>query len=164
LNSVIEAQFEPGDIQGVVFRPLQLFRDGRGWLAELFRKDELPVELLPAMAYVSQTEPGIVRGPHEHVEQADYFAFLGPGDFEIYLWDARPDSPTRHKRTQRICGESSPCAVVVPPGVVHAYKNLSDRPGWVFNAPNQLYAGPGKAHPVDEIRHESRSDSPYRAA
>lgn len=157
-------RFERGDVQDVEFRRPKPFHDQRGWLVELFRKDELAPDLLPAMAYVSQTEPGVVRGPHEHVEQTDYFVFLGPGDFELYLWDARPGSPTRGKRLRRICGESAPCAVVIPPGVVHAYKNVSGYPGWVFNAPNRLYAGPGKKCPVDEIRHEDRPGSPYRAA
>jgi dTDP-4-dehydrorhamnose 3,5-epimerase len=45
--------------------------------------------------------------------------------------------------------------------VVHAYKNTGVVPGWVFNAPNRLYAGEGKRGPVDEIRHEDRADSPF---
>lgn len=59
-------------------------------------------------------------------------------------------------------GASAKQCVVVPPGVVHAYKNISSTPGWVFNAPNRLYAGPGKRSPVDEIRHEDQADSVYR--
>jgi dTDP-4-dehydrorhamnose 3,5-epimerase len=35
-------------------------------------------------------------------------------------------------------------------------------PGWVFNAPNQLYAGWKRSQTVDEIRHENRPDSPFR--
>ena len=76
-------------MSGVTVRPLARHRDGRGWLIELFRCDELPEGYRPAMAYVSETLPGVVRGPHEHVEQADLFAFLGPGDFELHLWDRR---------------------------------------------------------------------------
>jgi dTDP-4-dehydrorhamnose 3,5-epimerase len=52
--------------------------------------------------------------------------------------------------------------VIVPPGVVHGYKNIGDKPGWVFNAPNRLYAGRGKQEPVDEIRHEDEDGSPFR--
>ena len=46
------------------------------------------------MAYVSLTHPGVSRGPHEHVEQADYFCFIGSGVSRVYLWDARKGSPT----------------------------------------------------------------------
>jgi dTDP-4-dehydrorhamnose 3,5-epimerase len=151
-----------GEIAGVEIRPLRSFTDRRGWLAEIYREDELSPELHPVMAYVSETRPGVARGPHEHAEQTDYFVFLGPGDFELYLWDARPGSPTRGAKLRRTCGQSQPCVVIVPPGVVHAYKNVSDQPGWVINAPNRLYAGPGRSEPVDEIRHEDEAGSPYR--
>jgi dTDP-4-dehydrorhamnose 3,5-epimerase len=50
----------------------------------------------------------------------------------------------------------------VPPGVVHAYKNIGSEPGLVFNCPNRLYKGPGRKDPVDEIRHEADKDTPFR--
>ncbi len=149
-------------IEGVVVKPLARHRDHRGWLLEVYREDELPAGQPPVMAYVSETLPGVARGPHEHVEQTDLFAFLGPGEFVLYLWDARPGSPTFGRRTRLAAGESHPQSVLVPPGVVHAYRNVGTTPGWVFNAPNRLYAGRGKQAPVDEIRHEDRPDSPYR--
>ena len=149
-------------IDGVVFKSLGANCDHRGWLVELFRNDELPEDVRPAMAYVSATLPGVARGPHEHVDQTDYFAFVGPGEFKLYLWDARHDSATFGVRTVVEVGESNPQAVIIPPGVVHAYQNVSSVPGWVFNAPNRLYAGEGKRSPVDEIRHEDRADSRYQ--
>jgi dTDP-4-dehydrorhamnose 3,5-epimerase len=144
-----------------MLQSIKRFSDQRGWLIELFRDDELPRENHPVMAYVSETKPGVARGPHEHHEQADYFAFLGPGTFAIYLWDARPESPT-YGNFQRIeAGADEPATLVVPPGVVHAYQNISSENGWVFNAPNRLYAGVGKQEPVDEIRHEDDASSPF---
>jgi dTDP-4-dehydrorhamnose 3,5-epimerase len=154
--------FLDGDIDGVVFRSLSPYRDQRGWLAELYREDDLPAAQHPVMAYVSETLPGVARGPHEHVDQTDYFAFLGPGDFRLYLWDARANSPTRGHRMKVVVGESNQQAVIVPPGVVHAYQNIGSTSGWVFNAPNRLYAGPGKRSRVDEIRHEEHADGAYR--
>lgn len=153
--------FRDGPIDGVVDRMLKCFSDQRGWLTELFRTDELPVEMYPQMAYVSQTQPGVVRGPHEHRDQTDYFVFLGPGDFEVYLWDARQVSPTRGNRQILLAGESKQRLIVIPPGVVHAYRNISSVPAWVLNAPNRLFAGVGRREPVDEIRHENDPYSPY---
>jgi dTDP-4-dehydrorhamnose 3,5-epimerase len=51
--------------------------------------------------------------------------------------------------------------VVIPAGVVHAYKNVGGEPGIVFNCPNRHYKGSGRTGPVDEIRHEDVADSPY---
>ncbi len=149
-------------IDGVVFTPLQQHEDARGWLVELYRNDEIPEENIPAMAYISQTKPGVVRGPHEHDEQSDYFAFIGPGDFRLFLWDARDDSPTRGQEVAVTVGESNPQGVIVPPGVVHAYKNLSTYPGWVINAPNRLYGGWGRNDEIDEIRHEHDRSSRFQ--
>ncbi len=154
--------FTEGPVDGVVFRPLETRADDRGWLVELYREDELPPENRPAMAYVSQTLPAVVRGPHHHLDQSDYFALIGPGEFTLYFWDIRPDSPSWGRRMVVGPVESMRQSVIVPPGVVHAYKNVGTVPGWVFNAANRLYAGKEKQEPVDEVRHEDREDSPYR--
>ena len=67
--------------------------------------------------------------------------FHGPGDFEFYLWDIRSSSPTWGRKLKVLVGESNRQSVIVPPGVVLAYKNISDHAGWVMNFPNRLYAG-----------------------
>jgi dTDP-4-dehydrorhamnose 3,5-epimerase len=149
-------------ISGVVIRELKRFTDTRGWLIELFRRDELDPEYLPAMTYISMTKPGITRGPHEHADQADYFCFIGPSTFRLYLWDNRPSSPTYRLSTTCDLGENRPTAVIVPKGVVHAYKNVGSSDGIVFNAPNRLFAGERRKEPVDEIRHENDPDSRFK--
>jgi len=118
--------------------------------------------LSPAMGYISQTLPGVTRGPHEHVEQTDYFGFIGPSNFKIYLWDNRKDSATFMNRHVLYAGEDSPKSVVIPPGVVHAYRNVGNNPGMVVNFPNKLFAGKGKKERVDEIRHEDDPETIYR--
>jgi dTDP-4-dehydrorhamnose 3,5-epimerase len=151
-----------GIIHDVVTRPLSKHFDDRGWLAELHRDDEIAPEFRPAMSYVSVTKPGVTRGPHEHRDQADFFCFLGPGNFRVVLWDGREGSPTQGVRQILVAGEDQPRSVLVPAGVVHAYRNESAYDAWVFNAPNRLYRGPGRHEPVDEIRHEDDPTGPYR--
>ena len=136
---------------GVVVKPLKKHMDSRGWLIEVYRDDELPEGFDPAMGYLSFTHPGIARGPHEHNEQSDGFVFLS-GEFEVTLWENRPGKE-RVKEVFRV-GEENPLFMVVPPGVVHAYRNVSEKEAFVLNFPDKLYAGKGKKEPVDEIRHE----------
>lgn len=155
-------QFIKGKIHDVVARPLTKFLDERGWLAELYRADEIDSRIMPVMTYISMTQPGVARGPHEHRDQTDYFCFMGPSNFKVYLWDSRRDSPTYGVKQVIYAGADSPSVVIVPPGVVHAYRNIGLDNGIVFNAPNRLYAGEGKTSPVDEIRHEETEESPYR--
>ena len=154
--------FKEGPIEGVEIKKLKRFADERGWLMELFRDDEVAEVYHPVMTYVSMTRPGIARGPHEHIDQADYFCFAGPSDFKVYLWDNRPDSPTYKNKLTVVAGESEPMVVIVPKNVVHAYKNVGDIEGFVINCPNRLFKGEGKKEPVDEVRHESDPSSPYR--
>lgn len=151
--------FKKGKIADVVVRPLTKYLDERGWLAELFRADEIAGELMPVMGYVSMTQPGVARGPHEHVDQTDYFCFIGPSNFKVYLWDTREGSPTYGVKQVVYAGIDSPQMMIVPPGVVHAYRNIGIENGIVFNGPNRLYGGEGKTSPVDEIRHEESSES-----
>lgn len=151
-------RFIESAIHDVIVRDLRRFTDARGWLIELFRRDEVIAEFAPAMAYISSTQPGVTRGPHEHLDQADLFCFLGPSDFKLRVWDNRKDSPTYGKQMTMVTGESAPKSVVIPCGLVHAYQNVGQVDGIVINCPNRLYMGAGRAEAVDEIRHE---DDPH---
>lgn len=153
--------FVNGKIHDVLVKDLTKFIDERGWLVELYREDEILPAYRPVMSYISVTLPGVARGPHEHVDQADCFAFIGPSNFKVFLWDNRKDSPTYMTRQIVYAGQDSPRAVIIPPGVVHAYRNVGGRDGMVVNLPNRLYAGRGKKDPVDEIRHEKDANSPF---
>ena len=136
-------------MDGVVFIDLNVNSDQRGWLVELFRSDHLSDKDIPAMGYASQTNPGMTRGPHEHRSQSDLFCFIGPGVFKLTLRSGAFEE-------SHFVGEKKPVAVLVPPGIIHSYTNVSEYPGMVFNFPNRLYGGPGRCYAVDEIRHEDR--------
>ncbi len=147
-------------IKDVIIKEITKNHDERGFLAELFRDDEL--DFKGAMAYASFTNPGVIRGPHEHVHQSDCFVFFGPGSFKLYLWDRRADSETKDEKMEIEVGESNACLVVVPPGVVHGYKCISEIPALSLNFPDKLYRGVKKQEEVDEIRWEKDPQSPYK--
>ncbi len=154
--------FKEGEIKGVLIEKINKFYDKRGFLAETFRIDNLPKEIRPMMSYISYTKPGITRGPHEHKEQTDIFCFMGPGNFKIKLWDNREESDNYGNCLEVIGGKDNPIRVVVPPGVVHGYKNISKEvDGMVLNYPDKLYRGWDKKEEVDEIRHEDKEDEFY---
>ncbi len=160
----LSAKIEPvngelKELPGVIVKPIKRFTDDRGWLMELFRNDELPDGFDPAMGYISMTKPGVARGPHEHEHQTDGFVFLD-GEYEVYLWENRTGQGDA-KMTLQV-GRENPAAVFVPPGVVHAYRNVGESDAFVLNFPDKLYAGEGRKEPVDEIRHEDEADSPFQ--
>jgi dTDP-4-dehydrorhamnose 3,5-epimerase len=153
-------------LPGVLLQPLAPSADSRGCLVELFRADVLEQvgmgEAQPVMGYLSMTKPGVVRGPHEHREQTDFLVFAGPSDFEVTLWDNRPGSPTFGRRETLVLGASRPATLMLPPRVVHAYRNIGKEDGCVLNFPNRLYKGRCRKEPVDEIRHEDDPGSSFK--
>lgn len=154
--------FHKGPIEGVEVRKLRKFVDERGWLCEVWRDDEQPAVFRPAMCYASISRPGVQRGPHEHVDQADHFCFLGPSNFLVVLWDNRTGSPTYRNRMRMVVGEDDPTVVIVPAGVVHGYRNVGGKDGLVTNLPNRLFMGEGKKSAIDEVRHEDDPNTIFR--
>jgi dTDP-4-dehydrorhamnose 3,5-epimerase len=158
----MEMQFKRGEIEGVMVKQLTKLSDERGFLVETLRIDNLPSKLRPVMSYVSYTKPGIARGPHEHMEQTDIFCFMGPGNFKIKLWDNRKDYESYGNFMELIGGKDNPIILIVPPGIVHGYKNISkEEMGMVLNYPNKLYGGLNKKEKIDEIRHEDKENEFY---
>ena len=153
-------KFKDGRISGVRVIELSTYDDERGSLIETFRSDLLKIK--PAMSYVSHTLPGKSRGPHEHRKQTDVFSFIGPGNLKVVLWDNRKESRTYLSRMVITAGKDNPVTLVIPPGVVHGYKNDSSEPGMVINYPDKLYRGYGKKGEVDEVRHEERKNEFYK--
>ncbi len=150
------------NIDGVLVGWTVKHYDHRGWLTELFRSDELPDDFRPAMCYLSMTVPGGIRGPHEHKNQCDCLIFPGPGQFKIFLWDNRQVSTTWGQQMELESNESDTLIIIIPPGIVHGYKNIGIGEGLVVNAPNRLYGGKARKEPIDEIRHENNPDSPFK--
>ena len=145
-------------IKGVIIKKMEKFSDDRGWLTEIYRDDEINFQ--PVMGYLSETKPGIVRGPHEHQQQSDFFVFV-LGKFRLYLWDNREGAENYRQLETYEMGEDNPCSVIIPPGVVHGYKCISETPGFTINLPNRLYKGEKKLQAIDEIRWEEDPASPF---
>jgi len=149
-------------LENVIIKHLGKKEDSRGWLAEIFRIDEISKLIIPEMGYLSITLPGISRGPHEHLEQTDYFCFPGISKFKISLWDNNVKSKTYGQNYIFETIERTPSIVVIPPKVVHAYKNIGPVEGIVINLPNKLYAGKNKKQQVDEVRYENLNNSKFK--
>ena len=149
------------EIKGVIIKEVSVYKDKRGWLAELFRKDQLKKDIMPRMAYISLTKAGITRGPHMHKYQTDYFCFLGVSKFVLHLWDNRKNSPTFKVHSEILMQENKIVIAVIPPFVVHGYKNIGKKDGLIINFPNRLYAGYNKKAKVDEVRYEEKKNSPF---
>jgi dTDP-4-dehydrorhamnose 3,5-epimerase len=143
-------------IDGVKVKKLKVIPDERGRVCEILRADD-DVFRKFGQAYVTTGFPGVVKAWHSHKLQTDYLTCVS-GMMKLVLYDARKDSPTRGEVSEFFVGVHNPLLVVIPPGVMHGFKTISETEAVVINFPTECY---NPAAP-DEYRVEAHSkDIPY---
>ena len=58
---------------------------------------------------------------------------------KLVLFDGRDESPTKGTVMEYFIGEHNPALVLVPPGVYHGWKCISERESIVINIPSEPY-------------------------
>jgi dTDP-4-dehydrorhamnose 3,5-epimerase len=124
-------------IDGVWIKPLSVIPDERGRLMEILRSDDEGFRKF-GQVYVSTTYPGVVKAWHLHKVQDDNFCCV-KGMVKLVLFDGRDDSPTKGTVMEYFIGEHNPVLVLVPPGVHHGWKCISERESIVINIPSEPY-------------------------
>ncbi len=135
-------------IDGVRVQPLALFPDDRGYFLEVLRMGEgLGAAFPPATTQVSTalSYPGAIKAFHFHRHQTDLWAPVA-GVFQVALVDLRKDSPTSGVRNTFYVGDLRPWQILIPPGVGHGYKVVSQAPGVLVYVTDRFY------NPADEGR------------
>jgi len=120
--------------------------DPRGSLIEIWRNSWSygPTGNPVSQAYVSVTNPGVVKGWHCHLKQTDRF-FCVRGKVMLVTFDARgaffSDNIDFDYEVTIMDADRNPETVVIPPGVVHGWKALGNEESWVLNMVSHEYDG-----------------------
>ncbi len=95
--------------------------ESRGWSFAPFTDPELirQIDVDWTSFHTVSMEPGTIRGNHVHPHTTEWLLFCG-GPLLLSWQD--PDSET----VQKIRIEDNHTYVIIPPGIKHAVKNLSD--------------------------------------
>jgi dTDP-4-dehydrorhamnose 3,5-epimerase len=130
-------------IDGVIVERLAPNTDDRGALIELLTTRDEPIEPI-VHVYQVIAAAGSLRNWVYHKWQCDRLHFT-LGDFEIRLFDIRPESPTHGEHMVLSLGAARPCRLTIPPLVAHSVRNLGDTAAFV-NMPTRPYdpANPDK--------------------
>jgi dTDP-4-dehydrorhamnose 3,5-epimerase len=113
-------------LASVLLRPLQIHADDRGSLAETYRREWLPTGARDMVqANLSRSRAGVLRGPHFHRRQADYWVVIEGRAF-VGLVDLRAGSPTEGERQQLTLDAEEPAGLYIPPGVAHGFYAQTD--------------------------------------
>lgn len=124
-------------IQGAAVKDLKLLPDERGYLMEILRSDD-PLFQRFGQAYITAAYPGVVKAWHYHEHQTDHFCVV-KGMAKVVLYDRREASPTQGEINEFVIGEQRPQLVVIPPLVLHGYKNIGTELVLLLNLPTELY-------------------------
>lgn len=134
-------------IDGVVIKNLVVHQDvpdaeqpevARGFLLEILRADDVFFKKF-GQSIMTVAYPGTIKGFHWHERQDDLW-FVATGKVAVILYDQRPASPT-HKQTEVIhAGQDDYKLIVIPAGVIHAYKVISREPALLFYHTTEPYS------------------------
>lgn len=124
-------------INGVMTKKLTVNVDERGRLMEILRNDDENFECF-GQVYMTTAYPGVTKAWHYHKLQTDNFVCVR-GMMKVVLYDARPDSSTKGEINEFFIGEHNPMLVVIPAGVYHGFKCVSEYEAIVINTPTNTY-------------------------
>ena len=94
--------------------------DERGWLIEVLGGKSLDASHEFGQIHVSVAYPGKVRGNHYHTRKLEWFN-VPTGKGLLRLKDLKTG-----EEKDIIMGEGDLCTVHIPPGVIHAIKNIGE--------------------------------------
>jgi dTDP-4-dehydrorhamnose 3,5-epimerase len=115
---------ESQKISGVYIVPLESHPDERGRFVETFRRRWIPGCREMVQANRSDSQPGVLRGIHYHLFQADYW-YVPSGRSFVALVDLRQSSPTFKAVETLEIGDQNEVGVYIPPGVGHGFLALT---------------------------------------
>jgi dTDP-4-dehydrorhamnose 3,5-epimerase len=142
-----KSTFNGPTIQGVKFRPFRTIVDGRGDVIELWSLPWVEQEglIVPQHVYQSATDYGVVKAWHLHAVHTDQFT-VTRGKMQVVCVDIRDGSPTFGHVNSFIIGIQNPAMILIPPGILHGWKALSQPETIVVNLQSHPY------DPADEFK------------
>ena len=143
----IQSTAEGPTIQGMKSKELQTLVDGRGDIIELWSAPWIEREgfVRCEHAYQSATDFGVIKCWHLHAEHTDQFT-VTRGKIQVVCVDLREESPTFGVVNSFVFGMQRPMLLMIPPGIMHGWKSLSQPEVVVVNFQSMPY------NPADEFK------------
>jgi dTDP-4-dehydrorhamnose 3,5-epimerase len=144
----------------VIIDVIKEYADDRGMLTELWRSDDPKMKndgfdgkTVPTMSYWSVTKPMMIRGPHQHEAQTDFFITMkGRMVYQLF-------NPDTQEMKHFVTDPDKIYRVKVAPPIIHSYRNIQTTDITTGNFPTALFMGKNKKgytkdKKIDEVRHE----------
>ena len=147
IDFVPTSTFNGPTIEGIRRKELRAIVDGRGDVIELWSRPWIESEgfIMPEHVYQSATDYGVVKCWHLHQVHTDQFT-VTRGKLQVVCADLREDSPSFGQVNSFIMGTQRPTLLMIPPGIMHGWKALSQPETIVVNLQSHVY------DPADEFK------------
>ena len=148
IGTAILSPGAPQLLDGVRVAAVPIWPDDRGHFLEILRTGQgLPADFPAGTSQVSATvtRPRVVKAFHYHLRQSDCWSVV-KGMLQVALADLRPSSPSFGQRNTLYVGELRPWQILIPPGIAHGYKVISDEAAVLVYVTSRFY------DPADEHR------------
>jgi dTDP-4-dehydrorhamnose 3,5-epimerase len=134
-------------IHGAIFFESKNVVTERAVIRECYRKDWSlnDSEIKHIIAVTSW--PKQILGWHKHMIQTDHL-FPLKGSFKAVLFDDRDSSPSKGQIHVLQLSDLRPGVLVIPPGIWHAFENLTEEPATLLNYFDREY----QYHDPDEYK------------
>lgn len=109
-------------IAGVIVTPLRRIPDERGTILHMLRADAPHFQQFGEI-YFATAYPGVVKGWHYHIAQAQNYCVVS-GMIKLVLYDDREGSPTQFETQELFIGDENYALVHIPPKVWNGWKNI----------------------------------------
>jgi len=135
----------------VIIDEVREYVDSRGSLIETWRTDDGKYkDCTPKMSYSSFSLPYVMRGPHQHKDQTDWFyTFKNKMVYHLY-------NPETQEMKLHFTDPTKITRVKVAPPIIHSYRNLENHQIFTSNFPTSLFMGENKKEEIDEVRFEHK--------
>jgi len=124
-------------IQGVKIKQLHFYRDERGKLLEVLRRDDFLFNGF-GQVYITTIRPAVIKGWHSHKNQTDNICCI-KGCIKLVLYDDREDESSYQELAEFLIGDENPVLVQIPKKVFHALQCLGEEEAVVLNIPDLPY-------------------------
>jgi dTDP-4-dehydrorhamnose 3,5-epimerase len=125
-------------IHGVKTRSTPNHVDHRGTVFEIFGGDLEFFETPIVYAYQFSVRPHQMKGWGLHERKTDRYTIIS-GEVLLFLYDARPDSPTRGIVQRIVLSDRGVRQVVIPTNVWHLSANVGAEEARLINFPTDVY-------------------------
>lgn len=106
-------------MENVKIRDLTVHKDDRGWLAEIFRPEDLN-QTIKGQFCITTAYPGKVKANHYHKRKYEWY-YVVKGKMRLVLKDMKTG-----EKEEMVLSDQEPKILHIGPNIAHGFKNIGD--------------------------------------